>query len=105
MALPVHGQFKLCGVKMLHYLHPRNIANLPRPERGQIDYFDSNQPGFGIRVAAGGVRSWFVMYRLSGRKERKRRYTYGRFPEMSLATARLEARMILAEVRLGKDPQ
>jgi integrase len=28
-----------------------------------------------------------------------------RIPEMSLATARLEARMILAEVRLGKDPQ
>src|SRR6266404_4593353 len=98
MALPVHGQIKLCGVKMLRRLHPRNIANLPCPKAGQIDYFDIDQPCFGIRVSAGVTRSWFVIYRISGAKKRKRRYTYGRYPEMSLATARLEARMILAQV-------
>ena len=38
----------------------RKIRNLPKPTTGQVDYFDENERGFGVRV--GGVRTFFVKY-------------------------------------------
>jgi integrase len=87
---------------MLLSFHPRAIANLPTPARGQVDYWDEDQPCFGIRVSAGGTRTWQVVYRVNGIR---RRYLLGRFPELSLADAREEARKVLAQARLGLDPQ
>ena len=67
----------------------------------RIEYFDEALPGFSLRVAASGRKSFCVLYR-SGR--RLRRYTLGRYPVLGLARARELARAALAEAALGGDP-
>src|SRR5579883_2360196 len=58
---------------------------LPRPGKGQIDYWDSASPGLGLRVSQGGSRVWVVMARGGGRK---RRITLGAYPLLTLESAR-----------------
>lgn len=56
----------------------------------QLEYFDSKLAnGFGVRVGARS-KTFFVSYRAGGRK---RRYTVGHFPQMSLKEARQQARI------------
>ena len=56
----------------------------------QLEYFDAKEKnGFGVRVGARS-KTFFVSYRAGGRK---RRYTIGRFPAMSLKEARQQARI------------
>jgi integrase len=82
-------------------LTDRSIRALAVPSSGQVDYFDTKLPGFGLRVTARGVRSWVVLYRHHGRK---RRLTLGTVPLLSLADARAKARDVLASVVKGEDP-
>jgi hypothetical protein len=63
----------------------RTIDALPTPAAGQIDYWDAQTPGFGVRVTATGRKSWIVMYRHLGRL---RRHTLGTYPALGLADAR-----------------
>ena len=78
----------------------RKLESLkPRFER--VDYFDSTLPGFCVRVTSRGVKTFAVMYRHGGRV---RRYTIGKYPMLSLADARNEARQVLHEATLGNDP-
>ena len=79
----------------------RKIDSLRAPDKGQVDYWDAGLPGFGIRVSQGGRKSWIVMYRVGGRK---RRLTLGRYPPMSLAEARKDARAVLVVAQKGGDP-
>ena len=67
----------------------------------RIDYWDESLPGFGLRVTPDGQKTWTVMYRFGGRK---RRYTLGAYPTLSLADARKLAREAQRSVRLGIDP-
>ena len=78
-----------------------NVEALKPPSSGQIDYWDTRTPGFGVRVSMGGAKSWILMYRRGGRK---RRLVLGRFPEMGLADARLSARGHLGDIARGADP-
>lgn len=71
--------------RWLKALHP--------PARGSVEYFDTAGSGFGLRVFAGGTKSFFVVYRRYGRK---RRLTLGRFPKVSLSKARQMARKVEA---------
>ncbi|MEM8970822.1 MAG: integrase arm-type DNA-binding domain-containing protein [Pseudomonadota bacterium] len=64
------------------------IQKLKLPETGQVDYWDQNLPGFGVRVSKGGTRSFMVL----AHRERKH---LGRYPTMSLKDARTEARRLL----------
>jgi hypothetical protein len=75
------------------------IRSLPAPADGQRDYFDDALPGFGIRVSKGGTRSFFLFVGKQGNRQRK---TIGRFGIITLAQARNEARMMLAEQTLGR---
>lgn len=65
-----------------------------KPTAGkQVDYFDTATPGLHLRVSPKGAKSWAYFYRvqtLNGRKQR--RFTIGRFPALSLADARDQAR-------------
>jgi len=80
----------------------RSIAALRPPATGQVDYWDSKLPGFGIRVAAGGRKSWTLLYR---RGPMKRRWTLGTYPPMPLADARETAEKALHGVQYaGRDP-
>lgn len=64
---------------------PTLLDRLAIPPEGQIDYWDDAVPGFGLRVSQGGGKSWVAMIREAGRK---RRITFGSYPELSLDAAR-----------------
>ena len=71
------------------------VRSLRSPEKGQQTVWDA-VPGFGVRVSQGGSKS-FVVLLGSGQ-----RHTIGRYPLISLADARIEAKRLLAERTLGK---
>lgn len=55
-------------------------------------YFDTNLPNFGIRVSPKGTKAFVVKY-----GERRTLKTLGRYPEMTLKTARAVCKAFLAE--------
>lgn len=72
------------------------IRSLKSPSSGQATFYDQNLPGFGVRVSQGGTKSFVLVHGPS-----RRRKTIGRYPTLSLAQARGEARRLLAEQTLG----
>ena len=70
------------------------IKKLPFETEGQRTYWDKNTPNFGVRCSSKS-KSFVV---LLGQK--RRRKTLGRYPELSLANARKEARRLLSEQNL-----
>ena len=81
-------------VRAVHAIRP--------PPSGQVDYWDADTPGFGLRVSAGGRMAWVLMYRHSNVK---RRLTLGTYPTLSLADAREQAGRALRTVQYdGADP-
>ena len=52
------------------HLTDRSIRALPVPPAGAVITYDSDAPGFGIRVTAKGVRSFVLNYMVSGRERR-----------------------------------
>jgi integrase len=78
------------------------IRNLALPE-GRIDriFFDSEVPGFGLRLRAGGAKVWLVQYAFGGKT---RRMSLGPVAALEAGKAREMAKTILAQVRLGRDP-
>ena len=77
------------------------IKKIAAPDKGQREVWDAKLPGFGVRVSTKGARSFVLMYRLGGRA---RRLTIGRYPLISLADARDEAKKALLDVKEGRDP-
>ena len=73
------------------------VRNAQQPEQGQTTLWDKSLPGFGLRISQGGTRSWTVMLGVD-----RRLVTIGRYPVVTLAAARNEAKRILAEEVLGK---
>jgi integrase len=80
-----------------------NVDGLTLPV-GKVDHieFDDDLPGFGVRLRAGGKRTWIIQYRV-GRKQR--RFTLAAVNKLSAKKARDEADERLARVTLGGDPQ
>jgi integrase len=64
--------------------------------------FDEALPGFGLRIRAGGKRTWIAQYRLGSKQ---RRVTIGTVETVDADEARSRARSALAKVHLGTDPQ
>src|SRR5262249_16437191 len=78
------------------------VERLKTPRAGQVEYYDRRLPSFGLRLSYQGSKSWFVMTRLDGKLIR---VTLGRFPSLSLAGAREEARRVVNLAGAGKDPR
>ena len=78
------------------------VKRLPRPAKGnRITYDDT--PGFGVRVTAGGARSFILNYTTRGGRER--RYTIGSVDDDWKTTdARDEAKRLKRLVDEGGDP-
>jgi integrase len=85
------------------------------PAVGQVELWDDLLPGFGLRLSAGGSRTWFVMRRVDGRLLRR---TVGKAPPREtpkdaklepplfwLKDARVEARRLLTDMQVGRDPK
>lgn len=79
----------------------RSIAKLSAPKEGNRITWDSEIPGFGVRVTAAGAISFVLDYWIHGRH---RRYTIGRFPELTTAAAREKALQLRGRILDGFDP-
>src|SRR5882724_280192 len=77
------------------------VESVAPPRSGQVDHWDKQVSGLGLRVSLGGRRSWTVMYRHNGQL---RRMTLGAYPTLGLADARVLARQILRSAAAGSDP-
>lgn len=77
------------------------IENLKPPPRGNRIVYDSEVPGFGVRITAAGAISFVLTYWIHNRQ---RRYTIGRFPEFKPPRARNEAVELRQQIREGHDP-
>jgi Arm DNA-binding domain len=64
-------------------------------------FFDTDVPGFGLRVRASGGRTWIFQYKVGGRT---RRLVLGNASAVKPARAREIASELHAKVRLGGDP-
>jgi integrase len=82
-------------------LSDRLIKTLPDPPKAAVVIYDADLPGFGIRLTAGGARSFVFNYAVH---RRERRLTIGRFPTWSTTAAREEAKALKRQVNLGIDP-
>jgi integrase len=76
-------------------------AHLPAGKTDTI-IFDSRLPGLGLRIRAGGKKTWVAQYRFGATQ---RRFNIGTIDEINAAKARQAAADIFAKVRLGIDPQ
>ena len=73
-----------------------------KPEAKTRILWDKTIRGLGVRVTAGGVKSFILNYRVAGKE---RRATLGRHPALGLRSARELAGAELAGIRAGKaDP-
>ncbi len=77
------------------------IRKLSADEKDRYDVWDTHVPGLGIRVFNSGIKSFFLSYRINGKR---RRDTLGRYPEISLAKARQLAYERRALIAGGEDP-
>lgn len=82
----------------------QSVAALTVPP-GRADTFawDSDVPGFGVKLSAGGSRRWILQYRPTGHRNAKR-ITIGAVDALPLDEARREARKLLAKALTGADP-
>lgn len=82
-------------------LTKRHIDSL-RPREKDFVVWDSEMPGFGLRVKPSGRKSFVVQYRNA--QGRSRRLTVGIYGHLTPAEARKEARLHLADADRGQDP-
>src|SRR5438034_2108336 len=77
------------------------IVEALKAKHDRMDYFDTNLPGFFVRVTPTGVKTFGCMYYVHGRKVR---YTIGTLRPLTLFDARTEDKRILGKAELGSDP-
>jgi len=85
-------------------LTKRMVESVPLPKPGTADVviWDSDLPGFGLRVKGSGVRSYILQYRNT--VGRSRRMTIGQHGILTAEQARNHARGLLADAKRGSDP-
>jgi integrase len=78
------------------------IKRLAPPTHGARIFYDSEVPGFGVRVTAKGSKSYVLNYRT--RTGRERRYTIGGIEARGVVLARDRARQLRRGIEDGGDP-
>lgn len=77
------------------------VKSAKAPLQGNRVIYDARVAGFGLRLTAGGARSFVLNYRFKGRE---RRITIGQYPAWTLLAARKQAEQLRRELDLGSDP-
>jgi len=67
---------------------------------GKVNFYDSVEKGLIVRVTDNGTKSFCFRYKFNGKK---RRFTFGRFPSMSLAEARTKVQTFRNNLLNGID--
>jgi len=62
----------------------QRIDKLPTPDKGRVDYYDTECPKLTCRVSSTGVKS-FVLLKWTGKT--MQRVTLGRYPDISVKKA------------------
>jgi len=83
-------------------LTQRAVDTLKPPATGRVEYWDSHLPGFGLRVAGSGRKTWVAMYRVGSKLVRETVGTLALIP--NVAEARDRARESMQKARAGKNP-
>jgi integrase len=86
---------------MANRISQKLISKMSPPPTGNYIEYDSEIPGFGVRITAAGVVAFILNYRIHGRE---RRYTVGRYPELTATAARERALHLRGRVLDGHDP-
>lgn len=80
-----------------------NVSGLALQDgKSDVIVFDDDVHGFGVRLRAGGGKSWVVQYRVG---PKQRRLNLGSVHRVTAEHARKLAKNALAKVTLGHDPQ
>jgi integrase len=74
-----------------------SVRALALPTKGQRTHWDDTLKNFGCRVSQGGTKSFVIQHGPD-----RQFVTIGRYPIVTLADARTEAKRILAEMTLGR---
>ncbi len=80
----------------------QRIRNLPLPEKGRKDYWDTDVQKLCCRVSSSGTKSFSITKRLT--TGRLQRVTLGQWPEVSVSQARKLALAALSEIADGHNP-
>jgi integrase len=80
----------------------REVDAAHPPATGEVKLWDCEMKGFGLRVRAGGTKSYILQYRNA--EGRTRRLTVGLCGRLTPEEARRMARQMLAAVDRGEDP-
>ena len=82
-------------------LTKRIVEQLPIPD-GDCVVWDTDLPGFGVRLMPSGRKTWVVQKRTKA--GRSIRLKIGRSDELSAEQARDEAKRLISRIALGEDP-
>ena len=93
-------------------LPDQGVTRLRPPKDRRVDYADKFVPGLILRITPHGVKSWSLLYRITGErgtedhplKGKQRRLSLGKHPVVDLKTARTKARKALDDASNGIDP-
>src|SRR5437868_13292048 len=78
------------------------VNNLKPPARGRIEVWDSQLPGFGLRISDTGRKTWQAFYRVDGKVVREKLGTLAQI--QNVADAREMARQSMTKARTGANP-
>jgi integrase len=82
----------------------KRTVDAANPASKDTYLWDAELSGFALKVTPTGRKVYLVQYRLGGRKGRTRRVTIGQHGELTPTVARSEAKRLLGEIALGRDP-
>ena len=81
------------------------VESIVREKSGDVHLFGKPFPGYsgsmGLRVSQKGIATWLIIYRFEGKQ---RKYSFGKYPTISLADAIQEAATLLKGIDGGIDP-
>ena len=78
------------------------VNNLKPPPSGRVEIWDSQLPGFGLRISDKGRKTWQAFYRVGGKMVREKLGTVVQIP--NIGDARELARQSMTQARAGTNP-
>lgn len=84
----------------------RRTIDAVTPAASRSVFWDSDVPGFGVRIESSGLKSFLIRYRVGegGRGAPRKQMVLGRYGALSPDDARKLARQVLNAVAKGDDP-
>lgn len=79
----------------------KRIVEALEAQDRDVDYYDDDLKGFGVRVRPSGRRTYFVMMR---HKYVMRRFTIGSHGAVTAEAARMKAKQIISDLAIDKNP-